>query len=234
MTLTIDHEETSTSLVEAPKFQGSDSYNSFSPSTPEPEDQVPVTPIVLGVLGALGIGAAVIEAAGWVEVNPTIVIGAGVVAVIAGIVARRFVGGGRGLIPLGIVMAIALAGSFVVSPHLRDGTGDSVNVPQTFEQVQSEYIFGIGSLDIDLRNVDFPPGVHNIDIEMGLGNVRVWLPADINYSVVGDLDVGKVDVFDQSSDGFGNTITSQGSVDSDATIVLNLDVDMGHAEVNLG
>lgn len=66
--------------------------------------------------------------------------------------------GRRILIGSGIATAALAVTVFAVSaPHLSEGTGDRTYHPTTFAEFDHEYSFGIGSLNVDLRDVDFPP-----------------------------------------------------------------------------
>jgi Cell wall-active antibiotics response LiaF, C-terminal len=143
--------------------------------------------------------------------------------------------GRRILIGFGIVSAVTGAAVIAVAaPHLGDGTGDRSYHPTTFAAVDHEYSFGIGTLNVDLRDVDFPPGTHVIKVDHGIGSARVWLPADVNYDVTGDLDIGDLDLFGETNDGFGNTLDAQSDADSAVTVIVDLEVDIGYGRVSQG
>jgi hypothetical protein len=139
-----------------------------------------------------------------------------------------------GLVLGALTLLVAVAATAVAIPHLGDGTGDHTVRPQGFDELESEYSFGIGSLTVDLRDVDFPAGVHAISVDHGIGNTEVWLPSDVNYEIVGDLEIGKVDVPGETDNGFANTVTAEGDIGSDATVVLDLETEIGHARVRRG
>lgn len=213
------------------------------PQSPKPEQNtpmqrtsrpiLPITPVVAGLLAALGGTAALIGAAGWADVHPAVFIGAGLAAVVGGFVARTVRGGGsgRGLIPVSLLMLTAVTVVAVASPYLDEGVGDKDAHPTTFSDVQADYSYGIGSMVVDLRDVDFPAGVHHIDVDHGIGSAQVWLPAGVSYEVTGDTDIGDVDVFGQSEDGFDNEVVAASNTASDATVVINLNVDIGYGRV---
>jgi hypothetical protein len=133
---------------------------------------------------------------------------------------------------LGLLVIVAIGA--VAAPYLSDGTGDHSVHPSSFAEVEDEYQFGIGTLDIDLRDVEFPPGVHIIDIDHGIGAIRVWLPANINYQVRGDVDAGDLDVFGETDDGFGNEVDARADVNSTATVIIDLEVGIGYGQVRQG
>lgn len=143
--------------------------------------------------------------------------------------------GRRILIGFGIVSALTAAAAVAVAaPHLGDGTGDRSYHPTTFAEVDDEYSFGIGTLDVDLRDVDFPPGTHVIKVDHGIGSARVWLPADVNYDVTGDIDAGDLDLFGETKDGFGKDLDAQADTGSTATVIVDLEVDIGYGRVRQG
>ncbi|GJM37994.1 MAG: hypothetical protein DHS20C19_13610 [Acidimicrobiales bacterium] len=136
---------------------------------------------------------------------------------------------------LGVVTLILVVAIVAVAlPHLGDGTGDHTDHPRGFDDLESEYSFGIGSLTVDLRDVDFPAGVHTVAVDLGIGSAEIWLPTDVDYQIRGDLDIGNVDVLGNTSDGFGNTVNAARDVGSDATVVLDVEAQIGHAQVRRG
>jgi hypothetical protein len=198
---------------------------------PAPKADPPITPVVMGSLGLLGAGAAIVGAAGWADPNPTVIVALGLAVVAGGLIARSFLGGGRGLIPVGIVMMLAVLVTAIASPFLDDGTGDRTYHPTSFSEVETEYRFGIGNLDVDLRDVEFPPGVHVIEVDHGIGSADVWLPTGVNYEVVGDVEIGDLDLFGETEDGFGNELDAAADVDGTATVIVDFEVGIGYGRV---
>ena len=135
--------------------------------------------------------------------------------------------GALGLIVTGTAAAIAL-------PHLNDGTGDRTYHPTTFADVDHEYEFGIGSLKVDLRDVDFPSGTHVITVNHGIGSAQVFLPADVDYDVTGDLAAGDLDVLGETEDGFNNELNAQSVANATAIVIVDLEVDIGYGRVRQG
>jgi hypothetical protein len=215
-----------------------------NPTTPEPatfrsapskpsaaRTDLPVTPVVAALLASLAAGSAIIGSAGWADLHPAPVIGAAFAIVVGGFVARSLRGGGRGLIPVSVLMLLGLTVVAVASPYLDEGTGDSNHHPTSFSEVESAYEYGIGSMVVDFRDIDFPAGVHHIDIDHGIGSAQVWLPADVGYEIAGDTDIGDLDVFGETEDGFNNQIDTQSDTTSDTTVVIDFNVDIGYGRV---
>lgn len=135
--------------------------------------------------------------------------------------------GGLGL----VVTAAALA---ITVPHLGDGTGDRTYHPATFAEVDDEYQFGIGSLTVDLRDVDFPPGTHVVTVDHGIGPAQVLLPADVDYDVTGDITAGDLDVLGETEGGFNNELNAQSATNATTTVIVDLEVDIGYGRVRQG
>ncbi len=137
-----------------------------------------------------------------------------------------------GLGALGLVVTATAAA--ITIPHLDDGTGDRTYHPTTFAELDHDYGFGIGSLKVDLRDVDFPPGTHVITVDHGIGFAQVLLPADVDYDVTGDLTAGDLDVLGESEDGFNNELNAQSDSGAGATVIVDLEVDIGYGRVRQG
>ena len=86
-------------------------------------------------------------------------------------------------------------------------------------------------MDVDLRDVEFPPGVHVIEVDHGIGSADVWLPAGVNYDVAGDVEIGDLDVFGATEDGFGNELEAEVDIDAAATVVVDFEVGIGYGRV---
>jgi hypothetical protein len=249
MTLTFhdpDTTDTSLSTGRAPRPRPHTTSPSSKPTTPEQSPSepdkptqptsrpnLPITPVVAGTLATLAGTAALIGATGWADLHPALFIGPALAAVIGGFVARtiRGTGSGRGLIPISLVMLTAVTVVAVASPYLDEGIGDKDAHPTTFTDVQSEYSYGIGSMVVDLRDVDFPAGVHHIDVDHGIGSAQVWLPAGVAYEVTGDTDIGDIDVLGETEDGFDNEVVAISDEVSDTTVVIDFNVDIGYGRV---
>lgn len=144
---------------------------------------------------------------------------------------RRVLLGSAALLALFSIFVLAIA-----APHLNEGTGDRTYRPTTFAALEHHYEFGIGSLTVDLRNVDFPAGTHYVSVDHGIGSARIFLPADVAYDVTADLEAGEIDVFGETEDGFDNAVSAQTVVEGDsaakATVVVDLEVDIGYGRVS--
>ncbi len=191
----------------------------------------PVTALTFAALAALTGGSVLVDAVGWVDVAITPMIAIAILIVGGGLLTRAFIGGGRGLIPMGLLLVVAVSVSAVAEPTLSDGIGERDYVPVAFDAVDSEYRLGIGELVVDLRQVDFPAGEHIIDVHLGIGETRVYVPDDVNYEVTGELTAGELELGDRQEDGLSNQLAVGRDIDADATLIINIDVGFGHGQL---
>lgn len=202
-----------------------------SPAPPVPTP--PITALVLSAIAVIGAGGFLVDAAGWADVSPTVVVALCLGAIGIGLIAGAVWGGGGGLIPLGVFTTLVLLVVAVASPAFEDGVGERDFVPVAFDDVPSEYRHGIGDLAIDLTAVEFPAGTHELNVHLGIGQVVVTVPDGVDVVVDGSLDIGELEVFDLTQDGMGNDIATRydGDPDDEVTLVLDVDAGIGHAVV---
>ena len=152
------------------------------------------------------IGVAVLGAA--VGVGLAAALGGGVViailAVVAGfaLIGTAFVGGARWLIVPALALVLPLGIVSAAGIDLNGGVGDRDYRPHTAAQIQDHYELGIGSLIVDLRDVDLPKdATTNLKVDLGLGEAVVYVPSDACVSSDVQIGVGGTDVLDRDNDG---------------------------------
>jgi phage shock protein PspC (stress-responsive transcriptional regulator) len=138
------------------------------------------------------------------------------------------------LIVLGALIALMLVSAAIVasvfSVHLRNGIGDRVYHPASYAGVEHKYRLGIGSMKLDLGNVRFPKGETHVDARIGIGDLRIVVPDDVTVHAIGDAEVGKVSVFDQTDDGHNPVVSTTNTVGT-GDHVLDLDAHVGAGRV---
>jgi phage shock protein PspC (stress-responsive transcriptional regulator) len=183
------------------------------------------------------IGVAVLGAA--IGVGLLAALGGGVViailAVVTGLalIGTAFVGGARWLIvpalalvlPLGIVSAAGL--------KLDGGVGDRDYRPATVSQLHDDYKLGIGSLIVDLRDVDLPADqTTNLNVDVGLGEAVVYVPSDACVTSDVQIGVGGSDVLDRGGTGVDvNYVDDASAPAGRPTVHVDANVGMGAVEV---
>jgi phage shock protein PspC (stress-responsive transcriptional regulator) len=152
--------------------------------------------IGVGIAGAaLGVGLAAALGGGVVIASLAVVTG-------LALIGTAFVGGARWLIlpalalvlPLGIVSAAGI--------DLDGGVGDRDYRPATTAQLRDHYEIGIGSLVVDLRDLDLPTDTTtDLAVDVGMGEAVLYVPADTCVSSDVQVGVGGSDVLDRDNDG---------------------------------
>lgn len=182
--------------------------------------------VALGVLGVVeATGTDVPDAA-----YPALALGVTGAMLVVG----SFLGRAGGLILLGLVAAVALAGTSIAEPGF---SGDRAReyVPTSADAVQSRYHVPAGQIVLDLTEVRDPAELdgRSISLDANAGELVVVLPEDVSAVVDATVDFGgAIDLPTRSEDGFGvDTRGVVGGTDPVATVDLELDLEFGHIEV---
>lgn len=184
--------------------------------------------VALGVLGALDGSGALDPSARHYLALALAVLG-------AGLLAGAWVGRARWLVALGIPLTLALVAAGTAENSFRGGTGERLVHPVTSADLQPRYELGAGSLDLDLSDVDFTELSGRTTVHLGVGNVSIVVPRDVDVTVHAQAGVGSLDLLGSHYEGVGldrsladNGPDGSGGGDLDLTV----DVGLGHVEVD--
>jgi phage shock protein PspC (stress-responsive transcriptional regulator) len=214
---------------------GNGSAAGADPSAPEvSRRRRPSTfPVVIGILvaGAGVLGA--LQATDTVDVNWTLALAGGVVLVGVGIAAGAFFGGVRALAALGALLAAILVAVATVDVPLHGPIGDRTVHPTSVRDLHDRYRQAIGSLELDLRNIELPAGKTNVTASVGIGQLTVRVPEGVRVEVDADVTAGETRLFGSEDDGWNVDHTAVGiATSADApTLVVHTDVGFGQVEV---
>src|SRR3954469_8911792 len=183
------------------------------------------------------IGVAVIGAG--VGVGLAAALGGGVViailAVVAGfaLIGTAFVGGARWLIVPALALVLPLGIVSAAGIDLNGGVGDRDYRPSTTAQLQDHYELGIGSLIVDLRDVDLPQDpTTNLAVDVGLGEAVLYVPSDTCVSSNVQIGVGGSDVLDRGANGVDVTYADDAPAPAGRSkLHIDADIGMGVIEV---
>jgi hypothetical protein len=137
----------------------------------------------------------------------------------------------RVLLSISIVLAVLvvafLAAAAIVATafhvHVSDGIGDRTYQAAGIADVHRQYKLGVGGLRIDLRGAQFPVGETPVTARVGIGELKVIVPADVALRVTATSRVGDVHVLALADDGHNATVR----LDGDGRRVLVLDARVG-------
>lgn len=182
-------------------------------------------------LSALGIGIlGMIDAAGAGVADsayPALVVAVCGVMLLVG----AFFGRAGGLILVGLIAAIGMAGA-TASSRWDDQV---VRTPMFASGVQDKYDLGAGELVLDLTEVQDVGNLSGRDIELetGAGRIEVRVPEGLEVDVATHVGLGDATVFGQTQDGVGVTMSSRSYEGSPDTDPMSLDIQVGLGEVDV-
>lgn len=175
-------------------------------------------------LGCVALYADAHEALPWTTYAVTAL---GVIG--AGLLVGAFWGNAGALIPIGGLLAIALAISAMLpSPRI----GHDV-FPQDSSTVASRYKLGIGQLDLNLDDVADQATLagRTIKVDVGVGSTRIVVPQGLNVEVNADLNAGDIRVFDRRVSGTHNEIHYRAYDALASKVTLDISQTFGDIEV---
>lgn len=156
---------------------------------------------------AIGIVLVALAAGGFVAAAAGAALGGGVVvaglvtACGVGLVGGAFRGGARWLIAPALVLALPLAAVAATDLDVRGTWGDRTFRPATVTELAGGYEMGLGSMKVDLRELDFPAGRTDLRLELGMGEISVLVPRDLCVTTEADVGMGAVNLGDGEQGG---------------------------------
>ena len=208
---------------------------SYRPPPRNPRKRGPILFLFTIALAALGIGVlGILDLAGAPVADPAypaVVVGACGVMLLVG----AFWGRAGGLIVVGLLASVVLAGATAASEF--DGN-DIYRSPVSAADVDSSLKTDAGEIILDLRNVQDLAALdgRELDLEAELGRVEVILPPGLSATVTGDVEAaGQIDLFTSHRDGWDvrDTVRHDGGPGA-PEIEIDIQVAFGEIEVYEG
>ena len=131
-----------------------------------------------------------------------------------------------------IVVAVLVAAASVATVFhvaVSDGVGERTYQAAGVADVQPEYRLGVGTLRIDLRGARFPIGETPVDARVGIGELKVIVPADVALRVKATSQAGEVNVLGLADDGRNAEVRL--ADDGRRVLVLDARVGLGTVDV---
>jgi phage shock protein PspC (stress-responsive transcriptional regulator) len=157
-----------------------------------------------GVSLALAI-AARLEASDVISLGWAGFVALAIVLTGVALVVSAFFGGARGLIPVGIALAVVLGVAAAAGFSLNGGIGERDHRITDGDQLRARYELGVGHMKLDLRDIELARGVTHVSADLDVGMIEIVAP-DARFAGE-SVDVGR--------DGRGD-----GGVDLRRTIVV--------------
>ncbi len=150
-----------------------------------------------------------------------------VVALGAVLVLSAFTRGVRWLVLPAVAFAVSVAVIAAAHVDLHGGMGERAYRPQSLGEVRDAYQLGAGRLEVDLRDVAFPPGTTRLHVRLGMGELVVLVPRDVCVTTSAQIGGGYVGALEQRSGGLDIDWTEHPVSSSPRTPRLALDGSIG-------
>jgi hypothetical protein len=187
---------------------------------------------------ALAAGLAIVVAGTAVGVGLAAALGGGVViavlAVITGLVlaATAFAGGARWLILPALALVVPLGLVAAADIDMDGGIGEREYRPTAVSELADGYQVGLGTLNVDLRDLDLPDGRTDLDLDVGVGEAVVYVPEEACITSDVEIGAGAADVLDREHDGVDVAFAELQSSPADRPhLHINADIGLGVIEV---
>jgi hypothetical protein len=191
------------------------------------------TVLVGALLVLVGIGW-LLDAAGigvpWRAILPASLIAVGLACV-----AGAFRGRQHALMVVGVALMVVLALAVTVDWDLglpvTGGVGDRTELPRVPGDL-TDYALAVGNLEVDLRQLQVPPGTTAVEARVGVGELVVHVPSGVSVEVAARSGLGEVQVLGQQESGFGSRIDTTADADGDRILRLDVRVGLGQVQVD--
>ncbi len=124
-----------------------------------------------------------------------------VVAIGAALVLSAFTGRTRRLVLPAVAFAVSVAVIAAAHVDLHGGVGERTYRPHDLSEVRHDYRLGAGRLEVDLREVAFPPGDTDLHVRLGVGALVVLVPRGVCVATSAQIGGGYAGALEQRSGG---------------------------------
>ena len=204
-------------------------HRGYRPPPPNPRKRGPLLFWFTLALAALSVGVlGILDLAGLdttPSAYPATALGVTALMLLLG----AFYGRAGGLILIGLVLAVATAGTTAAE---RVEVGDLERIPQRVADIDYTYEYDAADLEINLSQVTDPENLdgRTLDIDIGIGEVTVTVPDNVDVIAETTLDgFGTTRLFNRQQDG-SQSATYDGGEDV-PTLTVNIRAGIGELTV---
>jgi phage shock protein PspC (stress-responsive transcriptional regulator) len=187
------------------------------------------------LLPVLGVVMVVAGIASVLDAHP-MPVGLGALLVLSGVaVVLAAVFGRLGAIVALLVVLVGIAGTVVAVADLHEGggVGERVVRPLTVEQLRPLYRVGLGTLELDLRALELPPGETQVEARVGVGELVVRVPDGVALDATAEVGVGDASVPGRDEDGVGAEVETRDEGFEEAARRLVVDAKVGFGDLRI-
>jgi phage shock protein PspC (stress-responsive transcriptional regulator) len=208
------------------------------PRPPKPPRQKSaLTRLTLSAM-CLSLGTlAILHLGGAVRVVPSAYVAVALGTVGLGLLVGAWLGRGRWLILLGVLLTIALPIT-TAAEHVRPHRVNNVTwAPVTVQEMhQLEYISDYANATLDLSGIDFTDHTETVETRVDVGNLTVILPPNVDVKLRARVSVGDATALGQHWGGVNSSTHTLNDNGADGpgggTLELDARVDVGNLEVH--
>lgn len=197
-----------------------------------------LVPLTLSV-GLVAVGVLlVLGASGQLDVNAADLFAAALLATGLGLTASTWLGRGKALIPVGIILTIGLVLSALVNLPLRGGIGSRNFGTSSVADLQPKYQLGVGKQQIDLHDLRLNGRTVHLAARVGVGQLLIEVPDNVKVVVHAHAGAGQTNVFYVQQSGTNIDHTTSVAANSRPSTTpqageLDLDVRVGVGDVTV-
>ncbi len=211
-----------------------------APAPPEPAPSSRLGRLTAGVALVVLGGAWLLDQLGVVAVGASDVLALALLVVGGGLVVGGFWGRSRGLIAWGIVLSVLLVlgtgaqiGLNLAATGFGDGVGDRDWAPATLAELEDDYALGVGEARLDLTALDLEGEQLDLGASVGIGELTVTVPEDVDVLARGAVNVGEIDVLGERGQGVGQLTRTVEDPVEDPEGALELDASVGIGDLTV-
>jgi hypothetical protein len=196
---------------------------------------LPLARLILGAILLAGGVLWLLGATDVADVSPLPVLAGALIVVGLALVAGSRTGGHSGLIALGVVLTVVLAGASMFDIRLAGGVGERTFSPTSITDLHKRYDLALGQLTIDLRDLQVGSGTVIVEARVGVGELVVHVPASA-VEAHGRAGLGQVTLLGRADSGFDVDVTvrSPNPTGTGSILALELSVGIGQVTVDGG
>jgi hypothetical protein len=178
--------------------------------------------------------AWLLDVVGATNVDARFVLALELAIVGIGLLVGAWLGRARGLIAIGVLLAVFASMFSVLDLPLRGPIGETVVRPASLHNLHSSYAQGIGHLLLDLDSTATDGRAHHVDLRDTIGFLEVRVPADARVKVIAKADTGSLDILGRPEHGGSHirrTVTDAPAGTSGPLLVIDAHVGFGAIRV---
>lgn len=196
---------------------------------------IPIGSTVLFLTVLAGVVAQVGERLDWWRIDAGDAVLVGLLTITVGFIISKLVNHSWLLVPVVVVCAAATVAYAVAEPDLEGPVGLRTVQPSSVAELDAREHLAIGALTIDLRDLDLAGGAVTLDGEVGVGELKVLLPAGAGLEVRGSVNSGRMSLFGETvglGTGIDQRVVVAPTEAGAGTLVLDLHVGGGELEIH--